>query len=194
MRAMDVLRDFDRAATAARAVVDGVRPEQWGLPSPCAEWDVRGVLNHLVFGNLRAEASLRGRVPPEDRSADYLGGDPAAAFADSVTACREAFGEPGVLEKVVPTPLGEQPARFYVHMRINELLAHGWDVAAATGQSTDLVPDLAESALAMWHSRLGDKPRTGSPFGPAQPAPEGSTAADRLAAFLGRTVPATNRA
>lgn len=185
----DVLRNFDRAAAAAQTVVDGVRPEQLGLPSPCSEWDVRGVLNHLVFGNLLAHASLRGEQPPADRSADYLGADPRSAFAESVTACRAAFAEPGVLDKVVRTPLGEQPASFYVHMRLNELLAHGWDVAAATGQSTDLEPELAESALAMWQARLGDVPRAGSPFGPAQPAPDGATAADRLAAYLGRAVP-----
>jgi uncharacterized protein (TIGR03086 family) len=186
---MDVLRDFDRAADAARAVVEGVRPEQLGLPSPCPDWDVRGVLNHVVFGNLMASARLRGQEPPTDRSADHLGADPAGAFAESVSACREAFAEPGALERVVDTPLGRQQASFYVHMRINELLAHGWDVAAATGQSTDLAPDLAESALAMWQARLGDKPREGSPFGPARPAPPGATAADRLAAFLGRVVP-----
>jgi len=188
MRAMDVLANFDRAAAAARSVVDGVRPEQWGLPSPCADWDVRAVLNHLVMGNLMAHAGVRGRQPPRDRSADYLGADPPAAFGDSLVACRAAFAEPGVLEKVVRTPMGEQPGAFYVHMRINELLAHGWDIAAATGQSTDLAPELAKEALAMWQERLGGKPRGELPFGPERPAPADATEADRLAAFLGREV------
>lgn len=186
---MDVLNDFDRAAEAAKSVVDGVRAEQWGLPSPCAEWDVRGVVNHLVLGNLMAHAGMRGRQPPTDRSADYLGVDPHAAFADSLVACRAAFAEPGVLDKVVRTPLGEQPGSFLVHMRINELLAHGWDVAAATGQSTDLAPELAKEALELWQSRLGGKPRGELPFGPEREAPPDATAADRLAAFLGREVP-----
>jgi len=176
-------------AAAVRRVVDGVRDEQWGLPSPCTEWDVRGVLNHVVMGNLMAHAGLRGRQPPNDRSADYLGPDPRAAFSDSLVACRAAFAEPGVLEKIVRTPLGEQPGSFYVHMRINELLAHGWDIAAATGQSTDLEPEIAKEALEMWRARLGDKPRTGMPFGPEREAPPDATAADRLAAFLGREVP-----
>jgi uncharacterized protein (TIGR03086 family) len=189
MRAVSVLENFDRAAAAVAVVVGKVRADQLGLPSPCTDWDVRGVLNHLVMGNLMAHASLRGQQPPRDRSADYLGDDPRAAFGESVTACRAAFAELGVLERVVPTPLGEQQASFYVHMRINELLAHGWDIAAATGQSTDLAPELAEEALAMWQARLGDKPRDGMPFGPARPAPADATAADRLAAFLGRAVP-----
>lgn len=185
---MELLGEFDRAASAAQAVVDNLSPEQFALPSPCTEWDVRGVLNHLVFGNLMAHAGVRGVAPPGDRSADHLGADPKAAFAHSVSACRAAFGEPGALDRVVRTPLGDQPASFYVHMRINELIAHGWDLAAATGQSTDLAPDLAERALAMWHSRMAAMPRAGSPFGPEQPAPPDATAADRLAAFLGRTV------
>lgn len=185
---MDVLLSFDRVAAAVTRVVEGVRDEQWGLPSPCAEWDVRGVLNHLVMGNLMAHAGVRGRHPPSDRSADYLGADPRAAFADSVVACRAAFAEPGVLEKVVRTPLGEQRGAFYVHMRINELLAHGWDIASATGQSTDLEPELAKEALVGWQARLGDKPRDGMPFGPEREARPDATAADRLAAFLGREV------
>jgi uncharacterized protein (TIGR03086 family) len=186
---MDVLANFDRAAAAAKSVVDGVRDEQWGLPSPCAEWDVRAVLNHLVMGNLMAHAGVRGRQPPSDRSADYLGIDPRAAFADSLVACRAAFAEPGVLDKLVRTPLGEQPGRFYVHMRINELLAHGWDIAAATGQSSDLAPELAKEALERWQTRLGGKPRSDLPFGPEREAPADATEADHLAAFLGREVP-----
>lgn len=187
---MDALANFDVAAAAAKRVVDGVRDVQWTLRSPCSEWDVRGVLNHLVMGNLMAHASLRGRQPPTDRSADYLGVDPRAAFGDSVVACRAAFAEPGVLERVVRTPLGEQAGVFYVHMRVNELLAHGWDIAAATGQSTDLAPELAKEALARWQARLGGKPRSGMPFGPEREAPAAGTEADRLAAFLGREVPA----
>lgn len=187
----DALDTFDRAAEAVSGVVDNLTDEQLALASPCAEWTVRQVLNHLVMGNLMAHASLRGQQPPTDRSADYLGDDPKTAFAESLSACRAAFGEPGVLDRVVATPLGQQRASFFVHMRVNELLAHGWDLAAATRQSTDLAPDPAESALAMWRARLGDKPRGDLPFGPEQQAPEPATAADRLAAYLGRTVPSS---
>jgi uncharacterized protein (TIGR03086 family) len=72
-------------------------------------------------------------------------------------------------------------------MRVNEYLAHGWDLADALGKPTDLLPDLAENALEQWRSRFGSTPRQpGGPFGAEVEAPSGATAADRLAAFLGR--------
>ncbi|MDP9370240.1 MAG: hypothetical protein M3Q03_18535 [Chloroflexota bacterium] len=71
----------------------------------------------------------------------------------------------------------------------NELLIHGWDLARATGQRTDLAPDLAERSLGSWRAWFGDRPRGASGlFDPEQPVPEGAGAADRLAAFLGRRV------
>jgi uncharacterized protein (TIGR03086 family) len=64
---------------------------------------------------------------------------------------------------------------------------HSWDIAAATGQSTDIAPELAAQALAAWRSRLGDGQRpAGMPFDDPQPVPAGATAADELAAYLGR--------
>src|SRR5947208_7665929 len=125
---MSVLEDFETAVGAAQKVVDGITEEQLSLPSPCSQWDVRAVLNHLVFGNLMHAAMAAGQPPPTDRTADYLGEDPHGAFLASVDAARTAFGAPGALEQIVRTPMGEQPASFLVQMRINELIAHGWDL------------------------------------------------------------------
>ena len=186
---MDPVESFDRAAAAASAVVTNITDGQVGLPTPCEKWDVRAVLNHLVGANLRVVATVRGETPP-DPSADHLGTHPKDAFAASLAAVRAVFAEPGVLERIYPTPIGEQPGVFLVHMRVNELLVHAWDVAVATGQSTDIAPQLADNALAMWRTRLAQVPRPpDGPFAEERPVPEGATAADRLAAFLGRTVP-----
>jgi uncharacterized protein (TIGR03086 family) len=72
---------------------------------------------------------------------------------------------------------------------IIEMLAHGWDLAVATGQPTDLAPAAAERTLAVVPVFYGAVPRTpGSSFGPERPAPADATATDRLAAYLGRSV------
>jgi uncharacterized protein (TIGR03083 family) len=73
-----VLADLERALTATQAVVGGIQPNQWTLPTPCTELDVREVLNHLVSGNLLFAAIVRGEPLP-DRDADQLGVDPPAA-------------------------------------------------------------------------------------------------------------------
>jgi uncharacterized protein (TIGR03086 family) len=181
---MTVLNDYDRAAAAASAIIGNITPAQFTDPTPCDKWTVRDVINHMTFGNLMAVAMLADDEPP-DRAADHLGSDPSAAFSRSVSAARAALSAPGALSKVVRTPLGEQPGAFVVHMRINELIVHSWDLARATGQPTDIEPDLAEAALAQWRARLTTRPPDG-PFAPEQPAPPNATAADRLAAFLGR--------
>lgn len=69
-----------------------------------------------------------------------------------------------------------------------DTFTHAWDLARATGQSSDLDPELAEQLLAGAKASIPDSVRGAEPmpFGPEQTAPANATAADRLAAFLGR--------
>jgi uncharacterized protein (TIGR03086 family) len=190
MPEMNPLARFDRAANAAGQVIEAVEPEQLDGPTPCTDWSVRQVLNHVVSGNLFFAKSLasgdfdRGSF---DRSLDYLGADPAGAFRDSVARLRELFSASGALERVMPTPFGPRPAAVLLEMRVSEMMMHGWDVAKATGQSTDLDPELADEVLVRYHA-LRANGQGGDMFGPEQPAPEGASAADRLAAAAGRIV------
>jgi uncharacterized protein (TIGR03086 family) len=166
-------------------LVTAVGDDQWTRPTACADWDVRGVVNHLAHGN--AKVAFWAGSGPAAPDGDYLGADPQGAFAASVVSARSVLATPGLFSRTVTTPLGDVPGEFLVHMRVNEYLAHGWDLADATGQPTDLLPDLAEAALTQWRARFGDRSRQpGGPFGAEVAAPPGATAADRLAAFLGR--------
>jgi uncharacterized protein (TIGR03086 family) len=177
---------FDRAAALTDGVIAAVKPDQLDDPSPCTDWSVRQVINHLVTGNLTFVSMVTG-APGPDRSADHLGDDPLAAFRTTLRALREAFSIEGTLQKTYPTPFGERPGTVLVDMRVIEMTIHSWDIAKGSGQSTELDPELAESSLASMRAALpADRGR--SPFGAEQPAPAGATAADRLAAFAGRTV------
>ena len=184
---MEKLDAFDRAAAAATNVVADITDDQYGLPTPCTEWTVRNVLNHLVTGNLMTVAVVGGKSHP-DRTVDRLGPDPKATFATSLTEARAALAEPGLMERTVTTPMGEAPGSVFTDMRIAELIVHAWDLAKATGQSTDVDPELVAVVHQTWQNRLGDRPRSLTPFDDPQPVPDDATAADRLAAYLGRTV------
>ena len=188
-----VVADCDRLFDAVQQLVDGVQPDQWTAPTPCPDWNVRQLLHHLTNGNmifakLAAGERAAGPITAEERAEDWLGADPAAGFRASGTFMHNAFLTPGFLEGRYETPvfMGEQTGATIVHMRMNELLVHGWDLASATGQSTDLPEDLAEGALRMWKTRLGDRPREGMPFGEPVPVSDDAPAIDRLVAFLGR--------
>jgi uncharacterized protein (TIGR03086 family) len=183
----DPLALFQAAALQAERVVAAVRPDQLGDPSPCPEWTVRDLINHLATGNLLFTAIVSGSPKP-DRSEDHLGDDYLAAFRDSVTGLSEAFVKHDVLSGTYATPVGEGPGALLVQMRVSELVIHAWDIARASGQSTDLDPDLAAACLASFQAAPHIPRGKGKPFGEARPAPPHASAADRLAAFTGRAV------
>ncbi len=185
VRQRSLLDAYDRTVAAVGALADSVRADSLSDPTPCADWDVRALLGHLAFVVQRyGTLAAGGRVLDEEPSYE----DPAAAFSMHAESARAAFARSGYLTEVAPTPVGPQPGSVTVQHVINELVAHGWDLARAIGADTDLVPDVARASLASWRVLLGDGDRTGMPIAPARPAPPGATAADELAAFLGRRV------
>jgi len=183
-----VVADLDRALAATEAVVAGIRPEAWAAPTPCTELDARGVLNHLVRGNLLFVAIVRGEPRPVPGT-DHLGDDPLAAYRQAAAQLQEAFAAPGVLDSVYEAPFGTGPGVVLVHVRIVEVLVHGWDLARATGQRGDFPDDVAERALAGARRQLVARPEgPGAPFAAEVPVPPDAPAVDRLAGFLGRAV------
>jgi len=175
-----------RALSVTGSLVAGVRDEQWSSPTPCTDWTVRDLVNHLVGANLVFAALLQDRTPP-DRGTDHLGEDPAGAYRDSGAAVLAAFDRPGVFERTFPVPIGSVPGAVMLHLRITDLLVHAWDLAQATSQPAELPDDLVEQALAFSRILLADVPRAGR-FGPVQPIAPDAPALDRLVAYLGRPV------
>jgi uncharacterized protein (TIGR03086 family) len=188
MTDVQVVKDLDRALAGAAAIVAGIRADQWPAPTPCTELDVRRVLNHLVRGNLLFDAIVRDEPRPAPGT-DHLGDDPLAAFQRAAAQLREAFAAPGVLDSIYTAPFGTGPGAVLAHVRIVELLAHGWDLARATGQPADFPDDVAERALAGVTRALTTRPQgPGAPFAAEVPVPRDAPAVDRLAGFLGRPV------
>ncbi|WP_405148497.1 TIGR03086 family metal-binding protein [Sphaerisporangium sp. NBC_01403] len=173
-----------RTLAEVDALVAAVAPGQMGDPTPCEGWDVRALLNHLVYENLMWTSLAEGS-PRSDFTADHLGGDHVAAFRAAAGAAMAAFGRPGMLEE----RFGPAPGWRLVEQVVIEMLVHGWDLATATGRPADLAPDVAEAILPAVRAIYGELPRTpGGSFAPERQAPPGATAADRLAAYLGRAV------
>jgi len=175
-----------RGLSAVGRLIDGVRPEQWQAPTPCTDWTVRDLVAHLVGMNLVFTALLNDQTPPQ-RGVDRLGDDPAGAYRDSAAALRAAFAQSGVLARTYTGPLGQATGAERLQIRLYDLLAHGWDLAQATGQPADLPDDLADQALTFVQAQLAMQPRTGR-FAAAQRVADTAPAVDRLAAFLGRQI------
>ena len=162
-------------------------PDQWDLPTPCTEWSVRGVVQHLVAGNHLFARALTDEPSPVDLP-DVPAGEWPATYDASADALLAAFSAPGVLERVVTVPFGTVPGAVALQLRLVENLVHGWDLARATGQPARHEDRVAEAALVFTRARLADVPAGRTPFGPPQPVADDSPALDRLAAALGRRV------
>ncbi len=177
------------AMQATRSVLAKVKPEQLSDPTPCASWDVAGLVDHIVGGQDFFRSGLLGEKPVEANEKPSAG-DFLAQYDNASRSCLEAFSAEGALDGIVKMPFGEMPGPAYMGLTINDILTHGWDLAKATGQSTDLAPELSAMVLEQAQQSIQDAFRgdEGAPFGPAKEAPAGATNADKLAAFLGRDV------
>jgi uncharacterized protein (TIGR03086 family) len=177
---------LSRAIPVAQRVVDGIRPEQLAAPTPCPEWDVRTLLNHLTVFHRMATAAATGDAMP-GWSDDLLGDDPPSAFAAAARDAGAALASPGALDRTYPLPWGETPGESVGRMLLADTVIHAWDLAKATGQPTALDPDLCEQVLAWGRSVMRPEYRTPEAgFGPEVPVPPDAPACARLAAFYGR--------
>lgn len=184
------IETLEAAIASTRTVVAQTRGDQYELPTPCASWNVQGLVNHLVSEAPKYFLSVcEGRSP--ESGADRVSSTEAlAAYDDRYATVVAAFREPGLLERTLTLEVGPMPAEAFLGVATNDVFVHGWDLAKATGQSTDLDPAVAEHLLAFMRFAMQDAFRgpEGALFGAEQPAPDASSPADRLAAFLGRSV------
>lgn len=177
---------LEQASAVVSEVLGNISPEQMSLPTVNDEWDVRTLVNHLVMGNEWSAENIRTGGAPRP-SGDAIGDrDPAAAYGESAQTMIAAFREPGALGRTVQMPFGEMPGAGLAAFRVADLITHAWDLAQATGQSTDLSPELCEAAFVVVRQRLDGRDRAQTPFKDEVPVPAGACAADRLAGYLGK--------
>ena len=185
---MGATAPLEQAIAAAKGVLANVSKDDLDKQSPCASWKVRDVINHLVDGH-DFFASGMGEEPAG--YGDVTDGDFQAAFDESSAGTLAIFSKDGALEKTAKLPFGEMPGAALMGLATSDIFTHAWDVAKATGQSTDLDPALAAALLPQVQASIPDMFRgpegSGMPFGPQQEAPAGATNADKIAAFLGRS-------
>ncbi len=178
---------YRRALLNTGRVVLRVRPEDLTKPTPCRDWDVRLLLNHIIGGNhMFAEVARGGRVEPSGEMEDYTRPNPGTNYVKSADAVLVAWAEPGALERLVHMPFGDIPGSAAVSIHFLDIVVHGWDLARATGQDTTIEPDLAAEALDISHGLLSPELRATGVFGPEVPISDDDPLHDRLVAFMGR--------
>lgn len=176
------LDSLERTFQHAQGVIGGVRADQYGNTTPCEEWMVRDLLEHMI-GVVAGMGAAAAGTPG---GAFALGADPAAQFHDAAASALAAWRTPGALDRVVDSGAGPMPGRVLAGINLLDTATHTWDLATATGQPPALPETVATAALEASLATISPEIRPGR-FGPEIAAPDGASTTERLVAFLGRT-------
>lgn len=179
-----------RAATPLLEIIHNIKPDQLDAPTPCAEYDVRGLVGHLLFWGPSLEGAARKElVPPPgevEAEADLTDGDWATALEEHLNRTAAAWSAAGAWEGV--TRMGgpmELPASLIGGMVLGELVVHGWDLARATGQHLSLDDEL----LSYLHDEVARSAQQGRDmgiYGPEVAVPASAPTLDRVLGLTGR--------
>lgn len=149
---LDLVDLHQRALDATGTIVGRVRDDQMGNDTPCDEWNVRQLLDHVIAGNWWASELAAGATIDDVGQrfdGDNVTADAFAAYEASAMAAQAAFGAPGAMGAPCAVSYGPVPGSVYCGHRFIDVLVHGWDLATATGQSTDLDPELVAACWAI---------------------------------------------
>lgn len=180
---------LESAIASTRVVLERVEVSRMGDPTPCAKWNVSHLINHIVGGQFYFVGILAGETRAF-QTTDFSKGNFLKTFESGTNLCVEAFGFKGVMSEILTLPSTEIIGFSLVRVAATDVFVHGWDLARATGQSTNLSPGLAEELLVA--AKIATPPiersASGSPFAPERRAATDASWADQLAAYLGRSV------
>ncbi|HMG30080.1 MAG TPA: TIGR03086 family metal-binding protein [Jiangellaceae bacterium] len=186
---MDIVELFGRACGEFDRRVAAVQPDQWGHFTPCTEWDVRALVNHVAVEDLWVPPLLEGSTIEQvgDRfDGDQLGDDPQATWRQAFTAATAAATSVESVDTAVHVSRGDIPAGDYLMEVAADNLVHSWDLAIAVGTDTTLDPELVD-VVAEWFVGVEDAFRAGGAIGERPPIADGADAQTRLLAMYGRT-------
>ena len=170
---------FERAAGDAVALAATVTPSQLGDPTPCSDWTVAELLEHMAGGT----SYLLGALEIDHRAP----GTDAEAYRAAVTRCVEELRRPGTLERRCMSPanfewsIAEATAGTFM-----DQLVHTWDLATAIGADTTLDPELTQACVDMFLPHMPEIGRHAGIVGPAVAVANDASAQVRLLGAMGR--------
>lgn len=185
---LTAVRLHAKALALCDAVVAGIGEQQWSLPTPCDEWSVRDLVNHLCSEARWTVPLLAGLTVDEvgdALSGDLLGQDPLGSWNAAVTAALDCSRGPGVEEGIVHLSAGPVPAQEYLRQLTTDYLIHTWDLAVALGADETLDAELVAAVGGWFLSRQADY-RSAGVIGPPAPVEHDGDPQIRLLAMSGR--------
>jgi uncharacterized protein (TIGR03086 family) len=184
--AMELMDAYRRGLREFAGRVPQVRADQWSGPTPCADWDVRTLVNHLVYEERWAVPLFAGATVADvgDKfEGDLLGANPARAVREAARDAEAAIG--GDPQRPVHLSFGDFPAAEYAYQLLADHLIHAWDLAVAIDNDPRLDPELVRT-VGEWFADKEETYRMAGAIGPRVPQPAGASEQDRLLGLFGR--------
>ena len=175
-----LMKLYDGAARQTRGFIDAVKDDQYDLPTPCTDWNVLQLMDHIIEDQALYASSLS-----ENEAAAGPGRAHMASYDRLVVQLLGAVRSPGILERSLDSPIGAMTGAELLEGAFMDTLIHGWDLAKATGQDTTLPPELVEACFVMFEPK-GDGMRESGIIGPRVPVEGGADTQTKLLGALGR--------
>lgn len=176
-------------ASAVSAVVAGAGALDLSSATPCADFDLKALINHVI-GTTAALARVGRREPldptdPYGEHTDASGGDWQGQLTSNLDGLAQAWAEPQAWEGSVDMASQIMPAPMIGEMALAEVVLHGWDLARATGQRL-VIEEHTAAELRRSVEATAELGRQMSAYGPAVEVAPDASDFDRALAASGR--------
>jgi uncharacterized protein (TIGR03086 family) len=182
---VDVISALEISYDQTAKLVAGLTPAELDAPSPCAGWDVRATLNHLLGATWMFTLVNQGRAADED-AGDVIGDDASLAVKVASKENLASWRQPGAFEGGRSYPFGTFPASGAAMLNLEEVVVHNWDVARGAGLELVVDPAVGQMIYDWGVSIPLDDFREHGAFGPEVVVPATASIVDRLVGLLGR--------
>jgi uncharacterized protein (TIGR03086 family) len=177
----DEIDSVEASLAVLQRVLAQLRPDDSTKQTPCREFDVASLTDHLM-NSITAIGGAAGAVFPQRDAAASIEHQVMAAAGPAVAAWRRRG-----LEGMVSTGGGDAPAKVMAGILSVEFLVHAWDYAATTGYDVDPPEELSEYVLGLCRNVITPEGRAQVGFDDPIELATDARALDRLLAYTGRS-------
>ena len=176
------------AIAGTQRIVENIQSGLWENPTPCTEWNLRVLVNHLIGENAWVAELFAGKTIAEvggRLDGDLTGNDPIKAYMDTVGPARAAVAAPGAMEFICHLGGGDAPGSRYAAELFIDTLIHGWDIAKGSGQEPTMDPESAGACYQMV-APIEKLLRESGAYGSDVPVADNAGVQTKLLAVVGR--------
>lgn len=185
---MDPLTKLTAGIKQAEEVISQIDRTQYHLATPCPEWNVGQVINHMIGALVMfRDVAANGHADPGMFAQDQIGDDAVKALLAAGEAAVAGWSVAGMMDGMANLPFGEFPAAFALQLPAMDMVVHSWDLSQGTGQQVNWSAELVADTRTFSEATFTSAEFRGNDFGPPIGVPDDADDISKLVGFLGRT-------